>query len=128
DAEIPATVRLTNETPSFSATPAMALSFGTSSDGFAVVDSQGCEDDDTSGAYFHASSPIASGQSIQERVFLFVPGYYSPQYPDGDASRAALHRLQVNIYGEESDPSGQQTGTDPSGAPLPDDFIDLSQA
>jgi hypothetical protein len=94
DAEVPGTLTITNTTPRFPAEPGMNLWFGTSSQGFAVVDTD-CKDDNTNGAVFYADSPLNTGQSIAERIWLVVPHFYSPDFPSGNRSILAERTLNA---------------------------------
>jgi hypothetical protein len=116
DAEVAGTLTLTNKTPGFSAEPGINLWFGTGTPDYAVVDSSGCEDANTNGAVFYATSPLRQGQSIHESIFLVIPDFYSPQFPDGDS--AALSRPLALTYqppGSETFGSATYTITGPSG-------------
>jgi hypothetical protein len=130
DAQIQGTLTLVNETPDFTGRPGVTFELG---GGLEYASSDGCQsssDGTAPGGSFYATRPIASGDSISEKIVFIVPNVYTPDNPDGGPSAYKNVSFQIVYYGGPgSNPvDDDHVPTRMSGPSLSDDygFVDIA--
>jgi hypothetical protein len=95
DAVIPGQLVVTNSTSDFNAYPSAGLSWADSSIQIEANFSDGAQCESSQNFNVNATTSDAPGQGFTLNFFIVLPGFYSPDYPDGDPVSIAQDQLQL---------------------------------